>query len=193
MAEAPVSPSGYAQTFPDPQLLDPKDNFSLQNATSGDTIAPSSLTGTVAAILVYDDPAGNVMPADDGPLRFFVADTASADNAVMSGKYSVFSVNLLNVIDDITLTLHAKPATVKRGHLVTFSGTVANAVANDQVVKLRFPKIGHWAVKGTAKITAKGAFTIKYRATKVGTFRFVVTYKAGKTFLSKVVEVHVKK
>jgi hypothetical protein len=193
VAEAPVSPSGYEQTFPGPQLLDPKDNFGLQNATTGNAITPSSLTGTVAAMLVYDDPAGNVMPSSDGPLRFFVADTALADNAVMTGKYSVYSVNLLDVIDNITLTLHAKPVSVRRGAKVVFTGTVKNAVAQDKVVKLRFSKARGYALKGVGKVTAHGAFKIIYKATKVGTFTFVATYKAGKTFVSGAVVVHVKK
>jgi hypothetical protein len=55
----------------------------------------TSFTGTLAAVLVYSDPAGVVMPADKGPLRFFVADTAS--ETLMTGSFSMTNVDTLNV------------------------------------------------------------------------------------------------
>ena len=56
----------------------------------------STFTGTLAAVLVYDDPAGLVMSAAKGPLRFYVADTVS--ETVMTGSDSVSNVDTLDVI-----------------------------------------------------------------------------------------------
>ena len=70
------------------------------DATSNATVLTSSLTGPLAAVLVYSDPAGNVMPVAKGPLRFFVADAAAADNVVMSpASESVGTANQLNVLN----------------------------------------------------------------------------------------------
>ena len=62
-------------------------------------MAISSLTGPLAAVLIYSDPAGVVMPPAAGPLRFIIADAAS-ENVVMSpSSDSVSNVNQLNVIN----------------------------------------------------------------------------------------------
>jgi hypothetical protein len=63
--------------------------------TTGDPM--TSFTGTLAAVLVYSDPAGIVMPADRGPLRFFVA--AATEQLVLGPtNLSVSKVNQLDVI-----------------------------------------------------------------------------------------------
>ena len=65
--------------------------------TSKAKVAISSLTGPLAAVLVYSDPAGRVMPTTSGPLRFFIADAIS-ENAVMEGSYSISQVVQLNAV-----------------------------------------------------------------------------------------------
>ncbi len=59
-------------------------------------VSTSTFTGKLAAVLVYDDPAGIVMSAAKGPLRFYVADTVS--ETVMTGSDSVSNVDTLDVI-----------------------------------------------------------------------------------------------
>ena len=57
-------------------------------------------TGTLAAILIYSDPAGLVMKpgaTGDGPLRFAVADSVSENMAYGLTNTSVSKVNVLNV------------------------------------------------------------------------------------------------
>ena len=41
--------------------------FTMYDATSNTAVVTSALTGPLAAVLVYSDPAGNVMPAAQGP------------------------------------------------------------------------------------------------------------------------------
>jgi hypothetical protein len=60
------------------------------------TLVPSP-AGPLAAILVYSDPAGVVMPAASGPLRFFVAD-ATEQLVFGPTNLSVSKVNQLDVI-----------------------------------------------------------------------------------------------
>ncbi len=60
-------------------------------------VAVPSPAGPLAAILVYSDPAGIVMPAANGPLRFFVAD-ATEQLVFGPTNLSVSKVNQLNVI-----------------------------------------------------------------------------------------------
>ena len=191
VAEVPLS-SGYEQTFTASQLLDPLDGFTLYDATTLNTITPSTLTGTLAALLIYSDPAQNVMPSDAGPLRFVIADS-KAENAVMTGKYSVSQVNQLNVIDSVSISLKAKPASALVGKAITFSGTVTNAIANDSSVKLRQVTANGLVLAKGGSISGSGAFKLTYKAAKAGTLTFVATYKAGKTFLSNQVSVKVKK
>jgi hypothetical protein len=192
VAETPISPSGYTQTFPGAQIIDPKDNYSMVDAT-GTPIPSTSLTGTIAAVLVYSDPDGNVMPVASGPLRFFVSDSALSDGAFTVGKNSVSSVNLLNVIDSIKISVKPKPYVVTLGKSCAFRGVVTNPVANDTKVSLRLVKNGKFTLKGAGKISSAGAYRIVYKPTKVGKLRFVVTYRAGKTFFSRVVTITVRK
>jgi hypothetical protein len=84
----------YGKTFSHDQLTDPGTGFTMYT-TAGDPM--SSFTGTLAAVLVYSDPSGVVMPAAKGPLRFFVADSVS--ETVMTGSDSISNVDTLNVID----------------------------------------------------------------------------------------------
>ncbi len=190
--ETPLLPSGYSQTFTGGQIIDPKDNYGMIDSM-GNPIASTSLTGTIAAVLVYTDADGNVMPVASGPLRFLVADSVQADGAFTVGKNSVSSVNLLNVTDDITISVKPKPHHVALGKSCAFRGVVTNAVVNDTRVALRMVKNGKFVLKGTGTISSSGAYRIVYKPTKVGTFHFVVTYKAGKTFLSKVTTIIVRK
>ena len=181
VAETPISPSGYTQTFPGAQILDPKDNYGMVDST-GSPIASSNLTGTIAAVLVYTDTNGNVMPVNSGPLRFFVADSASTDGAFTVGKNSVSSVNLLNVIDAIKITCKPKPYVVTLGKACAFRGVVTNAVAKDSKVSLRLVKDGKFTLKAAGTISSAGAYRIVYKPTR-----------AGKTFFSKVVTITVRK
>ncbi len=192
VAEVPLS-TGYGQTFTGAQLLDPKSGFTMMDATTGDTIDPSTLTGTLSAVLVYSDPDLNVMPDTAGPLRFLISDTVN-ENAVMTGKYSGSNVNEINVTDPVTVTMKARHATVERGTKNVFVGKVKNAVAKDTRVTLRLVKGKKYVALKSGHITAKGAFKLTYKAKKAGKWTFVATYRAGKTtFLSKKVTVVVTK
>jgi hypothetical protein len=190
VAELPLLPDGYLQNFTGAQLLDPLTGFTLYDAANtANAITP---TGTLAAALVYTDTDGNVMPADAGPLRFLIVD-ATNENGVMTGKYSVSQVNQLNVIDNIRVRLGAKRTSVMLGRSITFGGVVKNAVAKDTIVKLRLVRGTKYILKKTARITSSGAFKLKFKTVKAGKWTFVVTYKAGRTFLSNEVKVTVKK
>lgn len=89
---------GYQITCWADQILDPMAGFAMFDATTKEQVF--GLTG-LAAILIYDDPLGQVMPASDGPLRFVVADAAE-ENAVMLGSQSIDQVTSLDVRDDTT-------------------------------------------------------------------------------------------
>ena len=116
VAEVVPPPNAYDWMFTGAQLLDPLTGFTLYDAAdTANTITP---TAELAAALVYSDPDLNVMPADSGPLRFLVIDAAN-DNGVMTGKYSVSSVNVLNVIDHVTITLKAKHSSIKVGRTLS--------------------------------------------------------------------------
>ena len=81
------------------QLTSFTPRFAMYGALTKTAVDISTLTGPLAAVLVYSDPAGVVMPVAKGPLRFFIADAASADNVVMwPSKDSIGTVNMLNVI-----------------------------------------------------------------------------------------------
>jgi hypothetical protein len=92
---APGSP--YTKTFTWDQLtnLAGSTHFAYYDATTKLAITP---TGTLAAILIYDDPAGLVMPADKGPLRFAIGDSVNDNMAFSPSSDSVGTVNQLNVI-----------------------------------------------------------------------------------------------
>jgi hypothetical protein len=195
VAEAPVA-TGYAKTFAGADLLDPSSGwptspFTLFDASNtANAITP---TGTIAAVLVYTDVDQHVMPTASGPLRFFVADSNS-DNGVMTGKYSVSQVNLLKVIDNVTVALKAKHTSVKLGKTIIFKGTVTNAAAGYSAVKLRMVKAGKYPVVRSGRITSAGGFKLTCKAAKAGKWHFVVTYRIGtSTFMSNVVKIKVYK
>jgi hypothetical protein len=87
------TPKPFSATFTYAQLMDPATCCTMY--TPAGTIM-TSFTGTLAAVLVYSDPAGGVMPTASGPLRFFVADTVS--ETAMSSSASVSNVDTLDVI-----------------------------------------------------------------------------------------------
>jgi hypothetical protein len=80
-----------------------------------------------------------------------------------------------------SVSLKAKPTSVKVGKTVTFSGTVKHAVAKDTTVKMWLVKAKKSTMEKSGTITSKGAFKLTYKAAKAGTWTFRVTYKAGKT------------
>ena len=86
---AVTATDNYAMTYTYDQLVN-LTGFTMwqYGGTSWDPVDISSLTGPLATVLVYSDPAGNVMPPSAGPLRFVVAD-ATSENAVMTGNQSV--------------------------------------------------------------------------------------------------------
>ena len=84
----------YGSTFSYAQLTDPATGFTMFT-TSGDSM--TSFTGTLAPVLIYSDPAAQVMSTAKGPLRFFIADTVS--ETVMMGSNSISNVDQLNVIN----------------------------------------------------------------------------------------------
>ena len=92
-----IAADAYDMTFSYDQMVSLA-GFTMWNATNGAQVAISSLAGPLALVLIYSDPAGLVLPADKGPLRFVIADAAS-ENAVMTGSDSVQQVNRLNVIN----------------------------------------------------------------------------------------------
>jgi len=61
-------------------------------------LAVPAPAGPLAAVLVYSDPAGVVMPAASGPLRFFIADATNENLVFGPTNLSVSKVNQLNVI-----------------------------------------------------------------------------------------------
>lgn len=93
-----------------------------------------------------------------------------------------------------SVSLKAKPTSVKVGKTVAFSGTVKNAVAKDTTVKLWLVTAKKSTLEKSGTITSKGAFKLTYKAAKAGTWTFRVTYKASKTtYKSNEVKVTVTK
>ena len=94
-----------------------------------------------------------------------------------------------------TVSLKAKPASIKIGKTVTFSGTVKHAVAKDTSVKLWLVVTAKKStLKKTGKISTKGAFKFTAKGARVGTSTYRVTYKVGKTtYKSNKVKVTVTK
>ncbi len=70
---------------------------------------------------------------------------------------------------------------------------MTNAVANDTRVALRMVNHGKFTLKQTGNTSATGAFRIVYKPRRSGKQHFVVTYRAGKTFMSKWVTITVRK
>jgi len=89
--------SPYTKTFTHDQLVNlaGSTTFSYYNAMSRAAMTP---TGTLAAILIYSDPVGAVMPVASGPLRFAIADSVSENMVYGPTNTSVSTVNQLNVI-----------------------------------------------------------------------------------------------
>ena len=86
----------YGRTFSYDRLVN-FTGFTMYDATTKNPVAISSLTGPLAAVLIYSDPAGLVMPVAKGPLRFLIAD-ATAENVVMyPASDSVSNADQLNV------------------------------------------------------------------------------------------------
>jgi hypothetical protein len=94
---AQTAGGSYSKTFSYEQLTS-FTGFTLYDATSKNEVPISSLTGPLGSILVYSDPAGQVLT---GQLRFFVADHSS-ENMVMTGSDSVSSVDTLDVTEPST-------------------------------------------------------------------------------------------
>ena len=80
-----------------------------------------------------------------------------------------------------SVSLRAKPASIKIGKTVTFSGTVKHAVAKDTVVKLWLVSAKKSTLKVRGTISSTGAFKFTAKGAKAGTCTFRVTYKVGKT------------
>jgi len=88
-----VDATPYSKTMTYDQLVN-LTGFSYYDATSRSAMTP---TGTLAAILIYSDPVGAVMPVASGPLRFAVADSVSENMVYAPTNTSVSKVNVLNV------------------------------------------------------------------------------------------------
>jgi len=95
----PLPASPFTKTFTQAKLVN-LTGVAFYNATTKLLVPDNAtLTGPLAAVIVYSDPAGVVMPTAKGPLRFFFASGSAADNVVMSpSSDSVGTVNQLNVI-----------------------------------------------------------------------------------------------
>jgi hypothetical protein len=87
----------YTRTYTRDQLVNLAGSatFTYADATTKDLMVP---VGTLAAILIYSDPAARVMPVANGPLRFAVATSVSENMAYGPSSSSVSTVNVLNVI-----------------------------------------------------------------------------------------------
>ena len=94
VADVNTPPAGSKLCTSD-QLNNPATGFAM--FTIDGTASMISFTGTLAAVLVYSDPAQLVMPVTSGPLRFFVADTVS--ETLMTGSDSVYNTDTLDVIN----------------------------------------------------------------------------------------------
>ena len=93
-----------------------------------------------------------------------------------------------------SLSLKAKPASIKVGETVTFSGTVQHAVAKHTTVELWLVKAKKSTLKASGMISSTGAFEFTAKGARAGTCTLSVTYKAGKaTYKSNEVEVTVTK
>ena len=94
VAVSEVDATPYSKTMPYDQLVN-LTGFAYYDATSRATMTP---TGTLAAILIYSDPAGLVLKPADAPLRFAVADSVNENMVYGPTNTSVAKVNVLNVI-----------------------------------------------------------------------------------------------
>ncbi len=80
-----------------------------------------------------------------------------------------------------SVSLKAKPATVKVGQTVTLSGTVTNAVAKNRIVHLWLVQAKKSTLKSSARISGTGAFKFTAKGAKAGPCVLRVTYRAGNT------------
>jgi hypothetical protein len=78
-----------------------------------------------------------------------------------------------------SVSLKAKPATVRVGKIVTFTGTVKNAVTKDATVKLWLVSGKKSVLKSSGTISGTGTFWFTAKAAKAGTCTLRVTYRAG--------------
>ena len=95
-------PAPYIQTITYDQVENASpSNFQMYDATTKQQLITLPAGGALSAVLVWSlgDPL-EPLPAEEGPLRFYVAD-AQSDNAVMLGSMSVFAVTRLNVRDQV--------------------------------------------------------------------------------------------
>jgi len=92
---AEVDATPYNKTMTYDQLINLA-GFTYWTAANT-TVQVTTYTGTMAAILIYSDPAALVMPAANGPLRFVVADSANEGLVFKPTNLSVSTVNQLNV------------------------------------------------------------------------------------------------
>ena len=126
----------YTKTFTYDRIVNFA-GFVMYDPATETEVPLANLAGRLASVLVYDDPAGRVMPEDKGPLRFFVADAATVDPVVMSpGGDSVAGVNELNVVGPATqMALNAGDGqTASAGTAVPVAPSVRVTDAGDNPV-----------------------------------------------------------
>ena len=88
----------YPQTLSGGQVLSPTAvNWVMFNAVTGDQINDTAITGQLSTILAWAR-GGAALPADQGPLRLYVADSVN-EPVVMRGSDSEYQVVTLNVRD----------------------------------------------------------------------------------------------
>jgi hypothetical protein len=120
--------------------------------------------------------------------RFIVAFTVTALVAAVLAPFALAATATPSV------SLKAKPASLKVDKTVTFTGTVKNAVAKDKTVKLRLVSGKTLTLEKSGTISSTGAFKLTFKAVKAGTWKFEVTYKVGKkTYKSPEVAITVTK
>jgi hypothetical protein len=93
VAEVDSTPYNKTMTY---DLLVNFAGISMYDATT--RVLNASPAGPLASVLIYSDPAGLVMTAASGPLRFVVADTTNENLVFGPTNLSVSKVNQLNVI-----------------------------------------------------------------------------------------------
>jgi hypothetical protein len=102
-----IAADSYAQTVWGDQVNTPTvTNWVMFNSETGQQITTSSdVQGQLSCILAWAR-SGSALPADEGPLRLYVADSLSGEKVVMRGSDSEFRVVKLNVRDvDETLVV----------------------------------------------------------------------------------------
>ncbi len=111
------SPDPYSQKVSNDQLYSASPrNCTMYDGTTKQQV--TSLPGTLSTVLVWSE-NNQALPSDEGPLRFYVADSQN-DNAVMVGSESVFDVTALNVKDEVLPPWNLKLVGLKiHGHKPT--------------------------------------------------------------------------